>query len=82
MTLPSPNSSATQSITIQNTGGATITLTSATVSAPFKRTAYTCGSTLAANASCVATIAFAPTAAGAAAGTLTVVTSAGLFGSP
>jgi len=69
--------SATQSISIQNTGGATITLTSANVSAPFKRTAYTCGSTLAANASCVATIAFAPTAAGTASGTLTVVTSAG-----
>jgi hypothetical protein len=71
--------SAGQIINVQNVGGSAVTLTSVTVTAPFLKAASTCanGSSLAVGASCAVTVTFTPTAAGAAAGTVTVKDSAG-----
>ena len=58
-------------------GGTAVSVTSIAVTAPFTKSASTCGSSLAANTACAITVAFAPTAAGAATGTLTVTDSIG-----
>jgi hypothetical protein len=63
--------SAAHSVTISNTGGAAATISSITTAAPFAQT-NTCGSSLAAGASCTASVTFAPSSAGAASGTLTI----------
>jgi hypothetical protein len=73
------SASAAQSVTITNTGTATATLSSVAAAAPFAET-NTCGSSLAANASCTASVTFTPTATGAATGSLTVASNAA--GSP
>ncbi len=73
--------SATQNLTIQNTGNSAIGgMTITGVAAPFTRVtnggfpggAPNCGATLAVGASCTVKVAFAPTAAGSASATLTV----------
>ena len=69
--------STSQTISVQNTGGSTATISATTVSAPFKKLTSTCGSTLAANTACAVTIAFAPTQAVISSGTFTVTDSAG-----
>ncbi len=66
-----------QTITLTNTGGSSLTVTSVTVSTYFA-VSHDC-SALAVSAFCTATITFTPTAAGALNGTLTVATSAGNF---
>ena len=76
-TAATSTTTAAQTINIQNNGGATVTLTSEVVSAPFKKTTSTCGTTVPPGGSCLVTIAFLPTAVGAATGTLTVSDSAG-----
>jgi hypothetical protein len=63
-------SSTPQSVTITNTGDAAITITSIVTSAGFTQ-GNNCG-TLASNATCSVNIAFAPTAAGAQNGTVTI----------
>ena len=67
--------SAAQSVTISNTGSAAASISSVTAPAPFSET-NTCGATLAAGASCTASVKFAPTAAGASSGSLTVSSNA------
>ncbi|MGA2350931.1 MAG: choice-of-anchor D domain-containing protein [Terracidiphilus sp.] len=73
-------SSATQTVTLTNSGTSALTISAitinsantnsgATVAAPFAQT-NTCGATLAAKASCVVTVTFKPTAIGAASATL------------
>jgi hypothetical protein len=74
--------SAAQSLTLHNTGGATLSGITAVVTAPFKRTGGTCGTTLAANATCTIITAFSPTAIGAVSGTVTVTGSVAVTGSP
>ena len=69
--------SAAQTITIANTGGEPVTLSGETVSGDFALAGNTCGSSLAANASCTISILFAPTAAGTRSGVLTVTDSLG-----
>ena len=69
--------SAGQTINVQNVGGSTVSITSITVTAPFLKAASTCGSSLAAGTGCAVTVTFAPTTAGAAAGSLTVKDSIG-----
>ena len=69
--------SSAQTVSVQNTGGQSISLTSLTVSAPFTRTTTTCGTTLAANTACIVTITFNPTTAGTFSGTLSVKDSLG-----
>jgi hypothetical protein len=69
------SASAAQSVTVSNTGGATASLSSVSAGAPFAET-NTCGSSIAAGASCTVSVTFKPTAAGAASGNLTVASSA------
>ena len=56
--------SAAQTVTITNTGGASANVSGVTINGDFADTT-TCGSTLAAGASCTASVTFRPTAAGA-----------------
>ncbi len=69
--------SASQSITVANTGGEPIALTSEAVSGDFAITANTCGSSLASQTACEIAIDFKPTASGSRSGTLTVVDALG-----
>ncbi|MBV8674497.1 MAG: choice-of-anchor D domain-containing protein, partial [Acidobacteriaceae bacterium] len=68
---------AAQNITVSNTGGVPISLTSEGANGAFSITANTCGSSLSPNVGCTLSIAFAPTASGKQTGTLTVVDSVG-----
>ncbi|MFZ0747020.1 MAG: choice-of-anchor D domain-containing protein, partial [Terracidiphilus sp.] len=63
--------SASQPATLTNSGGVPLTLIVTSVSGPFQVTSN-CGAQLAANASCSIGVVFAPTAAGAQTGMLTV----------
>jgi hypothetical protein len=68
---------AAQNVTISNTGGASVGLTSESVTGNFAITANTCGTTLSANTGCTIGIAFSPSASGPQSGTLTVADGAG-----
>jgi len=78
------STTAAQVVTVKNTGTATVTLSSETIAGTnatsFLKSATTCGTTLAAAASCTVSVEFKPTAAGALTGSLSVVDSA--TGSP
>jgi hypothetical protein len=65
-------------ITIENSGGTEIPVTSVTVTPPFSLATNGCGSSLAANSDCALSLTFAPIQAGGAAGTLTLVDGAGI----
>jgi F5/8 type C domain/Abnormal spindle-like microcephaly-assoc'd, ASPM-SPD-2-Hydin/Beta-galactosidase len=69
------SSTSAQSVTVSNTGTAAATISSVSASGPFAET-NTCGSSLAAGASCTASVTFTPTATGSATGTLTVASNA------
>ncbi|ARN21508.1 choice-of-anchor D domain-containing protein [Piscinibacter gummiphilus] len=69
--------SEAKSVTLSNGAVAPISITKTEASLPFKVTATTCGTTLAVNSSCTVSVAFAPTAAGASSGSLSVTTGAG-----
>lgn len=69
--------SATQNITISNTGGTTATLGTPTLSGDFILTANTCAATLAPGVGCTVSVGFRPTASGSRTGTLTVTGSTG-----
>lgn len=71
--------SPAETVTITNTGGAGLTLTSVSVSGDFAQT-NNCGSTLPAGASCTVSVTFTPTAAGTRSGTLSIADDA--TGSP
>ena len=72
---PSGSTSAAQAVTVKNTGTAAATVSAVTAAAPFAET-NTCGSSIAAGASCTVSVTFKPTAAGAASGSLTVASNA------
>ena len=72
-------SSSAQSVTLSNTGSATLSITSITASGDFAQT-NNCGSSVAEGASCTIKVTFAPTAAGSRTGTLTITDNA--FNSP
>jgi hypothetical protein len=66
------------SVTAANASSTSIPITSLTVTGPFAIATNSCGTTdLAAGADCQIQVSFSPTAAGAAAGTLTIVDGAG-----
>jgi hypothetical protein len=65
------------SITVENTGGAAVPVTSATVSGPFVLAGNTCATSLAANSDCQLTVEFQPTAPGPATGSVTLIDGAG-----
>jgi len=69
---------ATQIVTLANTGNVALTLNGIAVSGAATVTIAnkTCGTTLAVGANCTVTLAFAPTASGAAAATLAVTSNA------
>jgi len=66
------DSSAAQSITITNSGTASLNISGITQSGDFSQTASTCTATLAIGASCQVSVIFAPTAVGTRIGTLTL----------
>jgi hypothetical protein len=67
--------SATQTVTVSNTGGAAATVSGIATTGDFTQT-NTCGTSIAAGAGCVVTVTFRPTAAGTRNGTLTVSSNA------
>jgi len=69
------STSAAQTVTVSNPGSTPATAASVSVSGPFSQT-NTCGGSIAAGGSCTVSVEFAPTAAGAASGTLSVASSA------
>ncbi|MFJ4844522.1 carbohydrate-binding protein [Streptomyces sp. NPDC088733] len=67
--------SAAQSVTVTNTGGTAASISSVTAGGDFARTS-TCGTSIAAGASCTIGITFTPTATGTRTGTVTVTSNA------
>ena len=67
--------SSSQAVTLQNTGTSTLTISSIAVSGDFSQT-NTCGSSVAAGASCSIAVTFKPLATGTRTGTLTVADNA------
>ncbi len=84
------STSASQNLTLHNTGTATGTGITLAFAGPYSRIttgafpagAPNCGATLAAGANCTIKVAFSPTAAGAAPGTLTITANVTVSGSP
>jgi uncharacterized repeat protein (TIGR03803 family) len=68
--------SAAKSVTLTNSGTATLDITEITASAGFAISTKTCGSALAAGKSCKISVTFTPKALGAASGTLTFTDNA------
>ncbi len=69
------STSSAQTVKVSNTGSAAASLSSISAGAPFAET-NTCGSSIAAGASCTVSVTFEPTAAGAASANLTVASNA------
>ena len=69
------STSAAQTVTVSNTGNVAASVSAVSVTGPFSQ-ANTCGTSIAAGGSCTVSVKFAPTAAGAASGTLSVASSA------
>jgi hypothetical protein len=67
--------SAAQTVTLKNTGTASLSISGIAASGSFAET-NTCGSSLAANASCTISVTFTPTAAGALTGAITFTNNA------
>jgi hypothetical protein len=88
--VPISTTSASQNLTLHNTGTATLTGIGVAIPAPFGRIttgtfpagAPNCGATLAAGANCTIKVAFSPTALGAATGSATITGSVTISGSP
>jgi hypothetical protein len=78
--------SASQPLTLHNTGTATLTGIGVVVTAPFSRPAGaaggTCGLTLNAGTTCTINVRFSPTGLGAANGTATIIANVAVSGSP
>jgi Carbohydrate binding module (family 6)/F5/8 type C domain/Abnormal spindle-like microcephaly-assoc'd, ASPM-SPD-2-Hydin len=69
------SASAAKTVTVSNPNSSAVTVSSVSVTGPFAETS-TCGASIAADGSCTVSVTFAPTAAGAATGSLTVASSA------
>lgn len=76
---PTGSSSAAQTITLSNTGNATLHITNVVTSSGFAET-NTCASSVLASTSCTISVTFAPTTTGSVTGSLTITDDAG--GSP
>jgi hypothetical protein len=71
LTFPSQavgTTSSAQTITVENYGNLTLTLSSVTITGPFVISANTCGTSLTAGATCTVSVEFKPTASGTAVG--------------
>ena len=73
--IPLTTSSQAQSYVLSNTGNDTLTITGIATTGDFSKTT-SCGTTLAAGATCSITVTFMPTALGARTGTLAVTSNA------
>jgi hypothetical protein len=69
--------SASQNITISNTGGSMIALQAPSITGDFKLTANTCGASLGPSVGCTVSIAFIPTASGTRSGIFSITDGAG-----
>ncbi len=69
--------SATQTLTLSNTGGVSTSLGLPVLTGQYKLAANTCGSSLGAGASCSLGVQFAPATSGAQPGTLSIASSTG-----
>jgi F5/8 type C domain/Pectate lyase superfamily protein/Abnormal spindle-like microcephaly-assoc'd, ASPM-SPD-2-Hydin len=69
------STSAAQTVTVTNSGGAAASISSVASTGPFAQTS-TCGSSLAAGANCTVSVTFTPTASGSQTGTVTVTSNA------
>jgi parallel beta-helix repeat protein len=69
------STTAAQSVTVTNTGSAAASVSSVSAGAPFAETS-TCGTSIAAGASCTVSVKFTPTATGGASASLTVASNA------
>ena len=69
--------STAQTITVENYGNATLTLTNVAVTGPFIISANTCGTSLTAGSTCTISVEFKPTVTGAATGDLVLTDNAG-----
>ena len=74
--VPIGSASTTKSVTIRNTGNVNLAINSITATAPFTIASKTCGTSLAANATCNVLVKVTPNAAGANRGNLNIVTDA------
>ncbi|HEY6444926.1 MAG TPA: choice-of-anchor D domain-containing protein [Acidobacteriaceae bacterium] len=71
------STAAAQSVTVQNTGGSPVALSSESATGDFAISSNTCGTSLAAQATCQVAILFTPSTCGARAGTLSIADSLG-----
>jgi hypothetical protein len=69
------STTAAQTVTVSNSGTVAASVSSVSVSGSFSQT-NTCGSSIAAGGSCTVSVKYAPTASGAASGSLSVASSA------
>jgi non-reducing end alpha-L-arabinofuranosidase len=69
------STSGAQTVTVSNPNSSAVSVSQLAVSGPFGQT-NTCGASIAADGSCTVSVTFAPTAAGAATGSLTVTSGA------
>lgn len=74
--VPLGISSASQEVTVKNTGNASMSLSSIQIAGNYKET-NNCPATLAAGASCAVSVTFTPTATGTSSGSLTIADSTG-----
>jgi hypothetical protein len=74
--------SAAQTLTLSNTGGASLTGVTVAVTGPFTRAGGTCTGILTAGSTCTITVTFMPTAAGAVTGSAAITGSVTVTGSP
>jgi hypothetical protein len=70
--------SATQALTLSNTGGVSTSLGLPVLTGQYKLTSNSCGSSLAAGGGCSVGVEFAPTASGTEPGTLSIASSTGI----
>ncbi|HEY6444927.1 MAG TPA: choice-of-anchor D domain-containing protein [Acidobacteriaceae bacterium] len=76
------STTAAQSVTVANTGGSPVALSSENITGDFATSSNTCGASLVAQASCQLAIVFTPSASGARSGTLSIVDSLGTQTAP
>jgi hypothetical protein len=69
------STTSAQTVTVSNSGTVAASVSSVSASGPFSET-NTCGSSIAAGGSCTVSVKFAPTASGAASGTLSLASNA------
>jgi hypothetical protein len=74
--VPIGQTSSPQTVTLSNTGSATLNISSVTASGDFHLSTNTCGATVAAGANCAVSVTFKPTLKGARKGTLSFTDNA------